>query len=51
MASGKESSINNEIAGKITSAVRGVLEKTEAVAKELNATITMTNQPEDTTST
>lgn len=32
--------MKREIEGKITSAVRGFVENTEAVAKELNATIT-----------
>lgn len=32
--------MNSEIAGKMTSAVSGRDEKTDAVAKELNATIT-----------
>lgn len=33
--------MKREMAGKITSAVRGRVEKTEAVANELNATITV----------
>ena len=33
--------MNNEMAGKITSAVSGLEEKTEAQANELNATSTI----------
>jgi len=33
--------MNNEMAGKITSAVSGLEENAEAQAKELNATITI----------
>jgi len=40
MASGNWRSMNSEIAGKMTSAVSGRDENTDAVAKELNATIT-----------
>jgi hypothetical protein len=40
IASGNWRSMNSEIAGKMTSAVSGRDEKTDAVAKELKATIT-----------
>jgi hypothetical protein len=40
IASGNWRSMNSEIAGKMTSAVSGRDENTDAVAKELNATIT-----------
>lgn len=38
--------MKREMAGKITSAVRGLVENTEAVAKELNATITIAQSEE-----
>jgi hypothetical protein len=41
IARGSERSMKREMAGKITSAVSGLSENTEAVAKELNATITI----------
>ena len=41
MAKGNCKSMNKEIAGKITSDVRGLLEIAAEVAKELNATSTI----------
>ena len=38
--------MKREMAGKITSAVSGLSENTEAVAKELNATITFAQSME-----
>ena len=38
--------MKREIEGKMTSAVRGLVEKTEAVAKEHSATITVTRSAE-----
>lgn len=46
MARGNWRSMKSEMEGKMISAVRGLVENTEAVAKELNATITVAQSEE-----
>lgn len=46
MARGNWRSIKSDMEGKMTSAVRGRVENTEAVAKELKATITVAQSKE-----